>query len=100
LVRVENRAATLTAINCDDKPPAEQKQTPNKQFDPSVLGVLRRLAESKTSMTIEDIAGTPGCPKAEKTVRNIVKTLIADGLVARPHRGRGAIITESGRAAI
>jgi hypothetical protein len=100
LINIELRTATLVAVAADNEPPVAREGKQIKQFDPLVLGVLRRLAESKTSMTIEDIAGIPGCPKSEKTVGKIIKGLIAEGLVSRLRRGGGATITQAGRDSI
>ena len=66
---------------------------------PPVYRVLKVLADSKMILTIEDIAGQAGCPKAEKTIRNILKELFAKKYADRPER-YGVQITALGMSVL
>jgi predicted transcriptional regulator len=69
------------------------------QLEASEYSVLKKIGESKIALSIADIAGTPGCPRDEKTVRKVVKGLIAQGYVQR--LGKSNLkITDRGRAVL
>jgi hypothetical protein len=61
-------------------------QNPAIALESFDLAIIKVVTSSSVKMTITDIAGRPGCPKDEKTVRRIVTRLINEGYLSRPTR--------------